>query len=152
MNKPMTAELHPEGAAFIDGCIVPIAQARLPLLDWGFLHSDATYDVVHVRQGAFFRLNDHLDRFERGMQKLHMELHIDRAQILDILLACVRATGLQNAYVEMICTRGVPIAAVDGISLPDGSPGPQTQQIKDLYWQMHTRPQHRLYVYDTQAD
>ncbi len=59
-----------DGAAFIDGEYVPIAEARIPILDWGFLHSDATYDVVSVWDGRFFRLEDHLDRFERGVARL----------------------------------------------------------------------------------
>jgi hypothetical protein len=36
------------GAAYVDGQLVPIAEAKISLLDWGFLHSDATYDVAHV--------------------------------------------------------------------------------------------------------
>jgi len=44
------------GAAYVDGQLVPIAEAKISLLDWGFLHSDATYDVAHVWKGRFFRL------------------------------------------------------------------------------------------------
>lgn len=95
------------GAAFVGGQIVPIGQAAVPILDLGFLHSDATYDVVHVWNGRFFRLDDHLDRFERGMAKLRMSLPIDRQRIRRILHECVRASGLENAYVELICTRGM---------------------------------------------
>lgn len=95
------------GVAYLDGRIVPIGQAAIPILDLGFLHSDATYDVVHVWRGRFFRLNDHLDRFERGMKKLRMSLPIDRAGIRSILHELVRASGLADAYVEMICTRGM---------------------------------------------
>ena len=36
------------GAAWVDVCLVPIAEAKISILDWGFLHSDATYDVAHV--------------------------------------------------------------------------------------------------------
>ena len=46
------------------GEVVPIAEARIPILDWGFLRSDATYDVVTVWEGAFFRLDAHLERLE----------------------------------------------------------------------------------------
>ncbi len=95
------------GAAYIGGKIVPISEAVIPILDLGFLHSDATYDVAHVWRGRFFRLGDHLDRFERGMKKLRMSLPIDREEIRRILHDCVRASGLANAYVEMICTRGM---------------------------------------------
>ncbi len=97
-----------EGAAFVDGRFVPVAEARVPILDWGFLRSDATYDVAHVWRGSFFRLEDHLDRFERGMERLHMSLPYGRAEIREVLMGCVRLGGLREAYAEMICTRGVP--------------------------------------------
>ena len=99
---------YAEGAAFVDGRFVPVAEARVPILDWGFLRSDATYDVAHVWRGSFFRLEDHLDRFERGMARLHMSLPYGRAEIRDILTQCVRLSGLREAYAEIICTRGVP--------------------------------------------
>jgi branched-chain amino acid aminotransferase len=97
-----------KGAAYVDGAIVPIEDAKISMLDWGFLHSDATYDVVHVWEGSFFRLNDHLDRFARSIDKLHMKLQYDREELREILFKCVRKTGFKNAYVEMICTRGLP--------------------------------------------
>ncbi len=97
-----------DGAAFVDGSYVPIGEARLPLLDWGFTRSDVTYDVVHVWKGSFFRLEDHLDRFARSCLGLHLDPGYARDEIRDILTRCVRLSGLRDAYVEMICTRGVP--------------------------------------------
>ncbi len=97
-----------EGVAYVDGCFVPVGEARVPILDWGFLRSDATYDVVHVWKGRFFRLDDHLDRFQRGMARLRLDPGLDRAAIRSVLMECVRRSGLRNAYVEMICTRGMP--------------------------------------------
>ena len=96
------------GAAFVEGRFVPVAEARVPILDWGFLRSDATYDVAHVWRGSFFRLEDHLRRFERGMAKLRMSLPYGRAEIRDILIECARLSGLRDAYAEVVCTRGVP--------------------------------------------
>lgn len=101
-------QLHPTGAAHINGQIVPIAEAQIPILDWGFLHSDATYDVIHVWQGKFFRVDDYIDRFFAGMDKLHMSLELSRAEVKQAMVDCVNATGLDNAYVEIICTRGQP--------------------------------------------
>src|ERR671911_1876303 len=96
------------GVAFVDGEYVPIEQARIPILDWGFLRSDATYDVVHVWRGSFFRLEDHLDRFERSMEHLRLSPPYDRSEIRDFLIECVRLSGLRDAYAEVICTRGIP--------------------------------------------
>ena len=39
------------GAAYVDDQFVPIAEAKILILDWGFLHSDTTYDVAHVWKG-----------------------------------------------------------------------------------------------------
>jgi branched-chain amino acid aminotransferase len=63
---------YTDGAAFVDGRFLPVGEARVPILDWGFLRSDATYDVAHVWRGCFFRLEDYLDRFERSMEHLRL--------------------------------------------------------------------------------
>lgn len=99
-----------KGAAYINGKIVPINEAKISLLDWGFLHSDATYDVVHVWDGRFFRLTDHLNRFYASMDKLRMSIPHTPPQLQTILTDCVKASGLREAYVEMITTRGFPQA------------------------------------------
>jgi hypothetical protein len=63
---------YPQGVAFLDGQYLPMSEAKVSVLDWGFLHSDATYDTVHVWQSAFFRLDLHLDRFFGGLERLRM--------------------------------------------------------------------------------
>ena len=100
------AEAFPPGIAWMDGRFVSMAEARIPVLDWGFLRSDATYDVVHVWNGRFFRLDAHLERFQRSVGKLRMKLPFGRDKLEEILHACVARAGFQDAYVEMICTRG----------------------------------------------
>lgn len=96
------------GAAFIDGEYLPVAEAKIPVLDWGFLHSDATYDVAHVWRGRFFRVDEYLDRFQTSMERLRMSIPYDRDQIRSIMFELVRKSGLRDAYVEIVCTRGVP--------------------------------------------
>jgi len=97
-----------QGAAFINDQYVPVAEASVPVLDWGFLHSDATYDVAHVWQGRFFRIDDYLDRFQRSMKSLRMSVPYSREQIREVMFELVRRSGLRDAYVEIICTRGMP--------------------------------------------
>jgi branched-chain amino acid aminotransferase len=94
------------GCAFVEGEFVPMSEAKISVLDWGFLRSDATYDVVHVWQGRFFRLDAHLDRFHRSMQQLRLKVAYSRRAMTRILAECVRRAELADAYVEMITTRG----------------------------------------------
>lgn len=105
-EKHQDSRLYPSGVAFMDGQYLPMSEAKVSVLDWGFLHSDVTYDTVHVWDGRFFRLNLHLDRFSQSMQRLRMKLPYDRTEIATILANCVFLSGHTSAYVDMICTRG----------------------------------------------
>lgn len=96
------------GAAYVDGEIVPVQEARISILDTGLTRSDVTYDVVAVWRGAFFRLRDHVDRFLRGCERLRLDPGMDAAQLTRMLASMVAASGLREAYVEVMCTRGVP--------------------------------------------
>ena len=91
----------------MNGEFIQLSEARIPILDWGFLRSDATYDVVHVWKGRFFRLDKHIDRFFQSAEKLRMPCGISRVKLKKILAGCVDRSGLDDAYVEMIQTRGM---------------------------------------------
>src|SRR4249919_1422147 len=104
MNNPIFADC----AGYVRGRFVPIAEATIPVTDWGFTRSDVVYDVVHVWKNAFFRLDDHLDRFERSMAMRRLKLAEDRSGIADVLHQCVSLAGLADAFVAMVATRGRP--------------------------------------------
>ncbi|WP_292865180.1 D-amino acid aminotransferase [Mesorhizobium sp.] len=105
-DRHVDPHAYPDGIAFLDGQYLPMSQAKISVLDWGFLHSDATYDTVHVWNGRFFRLDLHLDRFFGGLEKLRMTIPFDRTGVSEILHNCVALSGHRAAYVEMLCTRG----------------------------------------------
>jgi len=92
----------------MDGEIIPIHEAKISVLDWGLTRSDITYDVVHVWDGAFFRLDDYLDRFEASISKLRLNIPQSRETMKTILHDIVAATGLTSAYVSMVASRGTP--------------------------------------------
>ena len=100
-------DVFPKGVAWVNSEFVDISKAHIPILDWGFLRSDATYDVVHVWKGRFFLLDKHIDRFFMSSKKLRMPCEISRHKLKKILAGCVKQSGLENAYVEMIQTRGM---------------------------------------------
>jgi branched-chain amino acid aminotransferase len=97
-----------QGCAYVNGQFVAPEDAKISIFDWGFLHSDATYDVAHVWQGKFFRLGDHLDRFFASMDRLRLDPGRTRDQVREVMHECVRRSGLREAYVEVLCTRGMP--------------------------------------------
>ncbi len=107
-KKKEDAELYSMGAAFNGTEIVPIFEARIPMIDMGFLHSDVCYDVVSVWKGSFFRLNEHMDRFEKSYQGLGFKMPFTKEEMRQILIDMVARSQLRDAYVYMCATRGLP--------------------------------------------
>ena len=97
------------GAAWMDGEIIPISEAKISVLDWGLTRSDITYDVVHVCNGAFFRIDDYLERFMTSMGKLRLNVGLDKEEIRSALITLISTSGLKSAYVSMVASRGIPI-------------------------------------------
>jgi len=105
----MVHAIDSRGCAWIDGDYVPMDEAAIPINDTGFTRSDATYDVVAVWNGQFFRLDDHLERFERSGNKLRMRPPLSHAEMQEVVCSRVGKSGSREAHVEMIVTRGVPV-------------------------------------------
>lgn len=104
------------GAAWMWGHLMPTTEAALPVTDWGLTHSDITYDVVHVWDGRFFRLDDYLTRFEDSLQKCNFSIDQSREDIRRILHQIVSKSRLKHAYVSFVASRGQP--AISGSRNP----------------------------------
>lgn len=108
-QKVLEASTNPlaKGVAWIEGSLVELSEARIPLLDQGFMHSDLTYDVPSVWDGRFFRLDDHITRLEVSCEKLRLQLPLPREEVKNILIDMVAKSGIKDAFVELIVTRGL---------------------------------------------
>ena len=95
------------GIVWIKGEFFPVGEARIPILDQGFLRSDLTYDVPGVWDGRFFRLDDHLNRLEASCEKMRLKMPLSRDEIRATLLKMLAKSGIRDAYVELIVTRGL---------------------------------------------
>ena len=96
------------GAAWMNGTVIPISQAKIPVNDWGLVHSDITYDVVPVIDGAFFRFDEYLARFLSSMENLHLDPGMSKRDIQAALYQMVSKSSLRDSYVAMVCSRGKP--------------------------------------------
>lgn len=105
-----------KGAAWQHGHLIPVADAKIAVTDWGVTRSDITYDVVSVWEGGFFRLDDHIDRFIASMRACHMQVEQGPEDIRRICHDMVARAGLKSAYVAFVASRGQPL--VPGIRDP----------------------------------
>ena len=59
---------------FLNGAYLPLSDAKVSVLDRGFLFGDGVYEVIPVYAGRLFRLEQHIDRLNRSLQGIRLEL------------------------------------------------------------------------------
>lgn len=90
----------------LDGVIVAEADARIPVLDRGFLFGDSIYEVFRTRGGAPFAWPEHLERLRASAAGLWMPLDLDDREIMQRAQATLDAAGNAESYVRIIVSRG----------------------------------------------
>lgn len=92
---------------YLNGEFLPESEAKVSVLDRGFLFGDGIYEVVPVYGGKLFRLEQHLDRLARSLDAVRITPPLDRdgwREMLDELLER-NPGGDRSVYLQV--TRGV---------------------------------------------
>ena len=93
--------------AYVNGRYLPHAQAAVHIEDRGYQFADGVYDVIPVYQGALIDEGLHLDRLERSLGELRIDMPVARATIKLIARELMRRNDLTQGMLYMQVTRGV---------------------------------------------
>ncbi|MDO9435703.1 D-amino acid aminotransferase [Hydrogenophaga sp.] len=122
-----------EQTVYLNGEWTPLAEARVPVLDRGFLFGDGIYEVVPVFSRVPFRWAEHHRRLVRSLGKLRMADPMDAAQWASLVAQVVERHPWEDQFVYLQVTRGVarrdhafPPASVPPTVFAMSSPFPQT--------------------------
>jgi len=92
---------------FLNGRFLPLEEARVPVLDRGFIFGDGVYELVPVYSRVPFRLDEHLARLERSLAAARIRNPHGRAEWRDIVLELVAKQSFEDQGVYLQVTRGV---------------------------------------------
>ncbi|MGH8197024.1 MAG: D-amino acid aminotransferase [Steroidobacteraceae bacterium] len=92
---------------WLDGRLLPLAEARISPLDRGFLFGDGVYEVLPVYGGRAYRFDEHIERLDRSLREIRMKPALDRAGWLAVCGAVVRGNGGGDLLLYLQVTRGV---------------------------------------------
>jgi branched-chain amino acid aminotransferase len=98
---------------WLDGAVVSGDEARVPVLDHGFLYGDGVFEGIRSYGGRVFRLEDHLRRLATGARALALEIPGGIEAVRRIVLETARAQGEPDAYLRLIVSRGEGELGVD---------------------------------------
>ncbi len=92
---------------YLNGEYLPLSEARIPVLDRGFIFGDGVYDVVPVYAGVPFGWPQHLARLRRSLAKVRITDPLDDAGWANVVTELIRRHPWQNQFVYFQVTRGV---------------------------------------------
>ena len=90
----------------MDGRITSEEDARIPVLDRGFLFGDSIYEVVRTHGGVPLTWSEHWARLQISAHDLLMQLDLSEAQIAKRVAETLQQAGHGDSYVRIIVTRG----------------------------------------------
>jgi D-alanine transaminase len=111
----------PDYLCYLNGSYLKLTEARVPVLDRGFIFGDGVYEVLPVYGRRVFRFDEHMARLDRSLSKVRIANPLGREQWLECarkLIAAQSASADQLVYLQV--TRGVAIR--DHVMPPDIEP------------------------------
>jgi branched-chain amino acid aminotransferase len=94
------------GAAWLNGEFVPVSDAKVSIFDSGFMGGVSVFDTLACWQGGLFKLRQHRERFERSAHAAMIPLRCPGEELDALIVETTRRSGLRDAYVQAIATRG----------------------------------------------
>lgn len=94
-----------EPMAYLNGSVIPLSQARISPLDYGFLYGYGLFETMRAYSGHVFRLEKHLARLERSAGVLNIDLD-GAAKLEKAVYDTLRANRLSDARIRLTVSPG----------------------------------------------
>lgn len=89
---------------YLNGQYLPLSDAKISVMDRGFLFGDGVYEVIPAYAGRLFRLADHLDRLDNSLSSIRLHNPHNHEQWHNILTPLLEQGLDQSVYLQI--TRG----------------------------------------------
>jgi D-alanine transaminase len=106
--------------AYVNGRYVPHANASVHIEDRGYQFADGVYEVCEIWNGLVVDETRHLDRLERSLRELAIQMPMGRAALKVVIRETVRRNRVRDGLVYLQVTRGV--ARRDHAFPPENTP------------------------------
>ena len=92
---------------YLNGAFMPIEEARIPVLDRGFIFGDGVYEVIPVYSRRPFRLAEHLLRLQHSLNGICLQNPHTDAEWSKLLQQIIAGNQGEDQYIYLHLTRGV---------------------------------------------
>jgi branched-subunit amino acid aminotransferase/4-amino-4-deoxychorismate lyase len=95
-----------EPIVYLNGELLPISQAKLPITDRGFLYGDGLFETLRTYGRRPFLLSAHLRRLRQGASYLQIPLSLSERELVEAVASVVEANSSGELYLRITLTRG----------------------------------------------
>ncbi len=106
---------------FVDGALVPMAEAKVSVFDHGLLYGDGVFEGIRAYNGQVFELDAHVKRLFNSAQAIRLTLPMSPDQIKDAIRSTLAENGIVDGYIRALVTRGVGTLGVSPASTANPS-------------------------------
>ena len=92
---------------FLNGSYMPVEEARISVLDRGFIFGDGVYEVIPVYSRRAFRLAEHLKRLQHSLDGIKLPNPHSESEWTEILHEIIKRNAPEDQYLYLHITRGV---------------------------------------------
>ena len=92
---------------YLNGHYMPIEEAKISVMDRGFIFGDGVYEVIPVYSKKAFRLQSHLNRLQHSLDGIKLSNPHSNAEWTGIINELVSRSAAQDQYLYLHITRGV---------------------------------------------
>ena len=142
-----------DSIAYVNGSFVPLSEAKVSILDRGFLFADGIYEVAAVLDGRLVDNASHLARLKRSVGEIALELPESLERIEEIQKELVARNKLESGLVYLEVTRGADTSrdfafpegltptlvmftsVKDIVNAPSGKTGIAVITVPDIRWE-----------------
>lgn len=108
---------------YVNGELVPRAQATVSVFDSGFLVGDGVWEGLRLHHDTLVFLDEHLDRLDQGAKAIALDIGMTRAQMAEAIWQTLRANGMHDGvHVRLMVTRGIKKTPSQDPRLTVGAP------------------------------
>ncbi|MGH7645614.1 MAG: branched-chain-amino-acid transaminase, partial [Gemmatimonadales bacterium] len=106
---------------WIDGKYFDRATAAVSVFDHGLLYGDGVFEGVRAYNRRIFRLDRHVDRLYASAKAIWLDIPMGRPEMARMVEEAVKKSGLADAYIRLVVTRGVGDLGLDPRKCPKPS-------------------------------
>ncbi len=105
----MTTEFE----VWIDGKKTPQQEAKVSVLDRGFLYGDSVFETLRTYDGLPFALDEHLQRLQESARRVFIDLPCSLLELKGLVKRAVSESAFGDCYVRVMVTRGQAALGLD---------------------------------------